>query len=55
MHDDSGSVTPAQVEEPDGATEFPTAAAELRIFLVPVSQQKKRGWIPALTSRLRRG
>ena len=55
MHEDSGSVVPAQVEEPaDFRYEQPTDAAELRIFLMPISDQGKRGWITALAARLRR-
>jgi hypothetical protein len=49
MHDDPGSVVPAQVEE------LPTDAAVLRIFLMPATHQGKRGWIAALVARLRRG
>jgi hypothetical protein len=56
MHEDSGSAVPAQVEEPaDFGYEEPTEAAELRIFLMPVGRQGKRGWIAALATRLRRG
>jgi hypothetical protein len=53
MHEDSGSVIPAQVEElADFGYEEPTDAAVLRIFLMPAS---KRGRIAALARRLRRG
>jgi hypothetical protein len=55
MHEDSGSVVPAQVEEPaDFGYEQPTDAAVLRIFLMPASHQGRRGWIAALAARLRR-
>jgi hypothetical protein len=56
MHEDSGSVVPAQVEEPaDFGYEEPTEAAVLRIFLMPASRPGKRGWIAALAAGLRRG
>jgi hypothetical protein len=56
MHEDSGSVVPAQVEEPAAfGYEEPTEAAELRIFLMPASRPGERGWIAALAARLRRG
>jgi hypothetical protein len=56
MHEDPGSVVPAQVEESAGIDhERPTEAAELRIFLMPASHQGKRGWIAALAACLRLG
>ena len=56
MPEDLGSAVPAQVEESAGIDyERPTEAAELRIFLMPVSRQGKRGWIAALAAYLRPG
>jgi len=53
MHEDSGSVVPAQVEKPDDfGYEQPTAAALLTIFLMPDSKRRR---IAALAKRLRRG
>jgi hypothetical protein len=53
MFEDSGSVVPAQVEDPDGLDyDRPTGAAELKIFLMPVSDYDRRGWIVALLRRV---
>jgi hypothetical protein len=53
MYEQSGPAIPAQVEEPDDIE--PTEAAELKIFLMPVSFYEKRVRPRRVIARLRHG
>jgi len=53
MQEESGPAVPAQVEDLDDTQ--PTEAAELRIFLMPVSRFRIREWFKRTIARLWRG